>query len=64
VSLAHKRSDEVLYTEIGAAATALLGGFFLILRFGLMGAAWTTCLAYLVHLILAAAFASRHLESA
>ncbi len=60
VSLAHKRSHEVLLTEIGAAAAALGGGIVLILRHGLMGAALATCLAYLVHLLLAAFFARRH----
>ncbi len=63
VSLAHKRPDEVLYTEIGAAIAALAGGLLLILRFGLLGAALTTCLAYLVHLILAAGFAWKHLSA-
>ncbi len=63
VSLAHKRPGEVLRTEVGAAITALAGGFLLILRFGLMGAAWTTCLAYLVHLVLAARFAWKHLQA-
>ena len=63
VSLAHKRSREVLYTEIGAAVAALGGGVVLILRFGLMGAALATCLAYLTHLTLAAGFAWRHLKA-
>ncbi len=63
VSLAHKRSDEVLYTEIGAAIAALAGGILLIVRFGLMGAALTTCLAYLVHLALAVFFAWKHLAA-
>ncbi len=63
VSLAHKRSREVLYTEIGAALAALGGGVVLILRFGLMGAALATCFAYLTHLTLAACFAWRHLRA-
>ncbi|MEM7583028.1 MAG: polysaccharide biosynthesis C-terminal domain-containing protein [Acidobacteriota bacterium] len=57
VSLAYKHSKAVLYSELGAATVALVGGVALILSWGLSGAAIATAMAYFVQLVLSYRFA-------
>jgi len=53
VSLAHRQPRRVLLSESMAAAMTLLSGVPLIYWWGIYGAAFTTCLSYLVELVTA-----------